>query len=161
MLNIGSEDTLAFYTVEEFAAGFKLKQNSGSSEGIWIIKLKACNYCTSPGVAAFRGAKDTLWVAMFNKEMLSHNTAKEFAVGFEKTQAFQPRVTKRNRGLSGESTWIIELMGYAQTLRCHHTYKEAREANEQKAQDPKLFFRFQKDEVGKTKADIVKENRLL
>ena len=37
------------------------------------------------------------------------------------------------------------------------SYKEAREANEQKVQDPKMFFRFQKDEVGTTKADIVKE----
>ena len=58
-LNIGLEDTLAYYTAEEFAAGFKktmafqprvIKQNRGSSgEGIWIIKLKAGNYCKSYG----------------------------------------------------------------------------------------------------------------
>eukprot|EP00418_Pyrodinium_bahamense_P091299 CAMPEP_0179039752 /NCGR_PEP_ID=MMETSP0796-20121207/15299_1 /TAXON_ID=73915 /ORGANISM="Pyrodinium bahamense, Strain pbaha01" /LENGTH=504 /DNA_ID=CAMNT_0020736087 /DNA_START=63 /DNA_END=1574 /DNA_ORIENTATION=- len=58
-LNIGLEDTLAYYTEEDFAAGFKktmafqprvIKQNRGSSgEGIWIIKLKAGNYCSTYG----------------------------------------------------------------------------------------------------------------
>jgi len=54
-LNIGLEDTLAYYSDEAFITGFKktmafqprvIKQNRGSSgEGIWIIKLKAGNYC--------------------------------------------------------------------------------------------------------------------
>ncbi|CAK9085387.1 unnamed protein product [Durusdinium trenchii] len=58
-MNIGLEDTLAYYSPEEFAAGFKktmafqprvIKQNRGSSgEGIWIIKLKDENYCKSYG----------------------------------------------------------------------------------------------------------------
>jgi len=58
-LNIGLEDTLAYYSPEDFAAGFKktmafqprvLKQNRGSSgEGIWIIKLKSGKYCSSYG----------------------------------------------------------------------------------------------------------------
>ena len=58
-LNIGLEDTLAYYSPEDFAAGFKktmafqprvIKQNRGSSgEGIWIIKLKAGNYCKTYG----------------------------------------------------------------------------------------------------------------
>merc|ERR1719394_2427803 len=58
-LNIGLPDTLAYYSSEDFAAGFKktmafqprvLKQNRGSSgEGIWIIKLKAGNYCSTFG----------------------------------------------------------------------------------------------------------------
>ncbi|CAL1158004.1 unnamed protein product [Cladocopium goreaui] len=58
-MNIGLEDTLAYYSPEEFAAGFKktmafqprvIKQNRGSSgEGIWIIKLKEGNYCASYG----------------------------------------------------------------------------------------------------------------
>ena len=58
-MNIGLEDTLAYYSPEEFAAGFKktmafqprvIKQNRGSSgEGIWIIKLKAENYCKTYG----------------------------------------------------------------------------------------------------------------
>ena len=49
-MSIGLEDTLAYYSPEEFSAGFKktmafqprvIKQNRGSSgEGIWIIKLK-------------------------------------------------------------------------------------------------------------------------
>jgi len=58
-LNIGLPDTLSYYSEEAFAAGFKkcmafqprvIKQNRGSSgEGIWIIKLKAGNYCASYG----------------------------------------------------------------------------------------------------------------
>ena len=54
-LNCGLPDTLAYYTPEEFKAGFYktmayqprvIKQNRGSSgEGIWIIKLKDRNYC--------------------------------------------------------------------------------------------------------------------
>ena len=54
-LGIGLIDTFAYYSPEEFAAGFKktmafqprvIKQNRGSSgEGIWIIKLKSENYC--------------------------------------------------------------------------------------------------------------------
>jgi hypothetical protein len=58
-MNIGLEDTLSFYDPDEFAAGFKktmafqprvIKQNRGSSgEGIWIIKLKAANYCATYG----------------------------------------------------------------------------------------------------------------
>ena len=54
-MNIGLPDTLAYYSPEEFSAGFKktmafqprvIKQNRGSSgEGIWIIKLKDENYC--------------------------------------------------------------------------------------------------------------------
>ena len=58
-MNIGLEDTLAYYSPEEFSVGFKktmafqprvIKQNRGSSgEGIWIIKLKAENYCANYG----------------------------------------------------------------------------------------------------------------
>merc|ERR1719265_2371967 len=58
-LNIGLEDTLAYYTEADFAADFKktmafqprvIKQNRGSAgEGIWIIKLKEENYCASFG----------------------------------------------------------------------------------------------------------------
>merc|ERR1719386_180783 len=58
-MNIGLEDTLAYYTPDEFKDGFKktmafqprvIKQNRGSSgEGIWIIKLKEENYCSSFG----------------------------------------------------------------------------------------------------------------
>merc|ERR1719221_2374023 len=58
-LNIGLEDTLAYYDEATFSVGFKktmafqprvLKQNRGSSgEGNWIIKLKAGNYCSTYG----------------------------------------------------------------------------------------------------------------
>merc|ERR1711871_1858294 len=58
-MNIGLEDTLAYYDPEAFTAGFKktmafqprvIKQNRGSSgEGIWIIKLKEGNYCSTFG----------------------------------------------------------------------------------------------------------------
>merc|ERR1740121_39140 len=58
-LNIGLEDTLAYYTQEEFSAGFKktmkfqprvIKQNRGSAgEGIWIVKLKSGEYCEKFG----------------------------------------------------------------------------------------------------------------
>eukprot|EP00434_Breviolum_minutum_P029249 symbB.v1.2.025871.t1/scaffold2543.1/size76562/3 len=58
-LGIGLPDTLAYYSPDEFAAGFKktmafqprvIKQNRGSSgEGIWIIKLKSGNYCKNYG----------------------------------------------------------------------------------------------------------------
>jgi len=58
-LNIGLEDTLSYYTEDAFIAGFKktmafqprvIKQNRGSAgEGIWIIKLKKGNYCSTFG----------------------------------------------------------------------------------------------------------------
>merc|ERR1711871_974020 len=58
-MNIGLEDTLAYYEEAMFIAGFKktmafqprvIKQNRGSSgEGIWIIKLKEGNYCSAYG----------------------------------------------------------------------------------------------------------------
>jgi len=58
-LNIGLEDTLSYYDEEAFKTGFKktmafqprvIKQNRGSAgEGIWIIKLKEGNYCSSFG----------------------------------------------------------------------------------------------------------------
>merc|ERR1712224_856997 len=61
-LNIGLEDTLAYYDEAEFVAGFKktmkfqprvIKQNRGSAgEGIWIIKLKSGEYCSSFGEAS-------------------------------------------------------------------------------------------------------------
>merc|ERR1719197_2432889 len=61
-MNIGLEDTLAYYDEAEFAAGFKktmkfqprvIKQNRGSAgEGIWIIKLKKGDYCATFGEAS-------------------------------------------------------------------------------------------------------------
>merc|ERR1719159_1991332 len=61
-MNIGLEDTLAYYDEAEFSAGFKktmkfqprvIKQNRGSAgEGIWIIKLKKADYCSTFGEAS-------------------------------------------------------------------------------------------------------------
>ena len=58
-LNIGLEDTLTYYDEAAFIEGFKktmafqprvIKQNRGSAgEGIWIIKLKEGNYCSTFG----------------------------------------------------------------------------------------------------------------
>merc|ERR1719506_3669705 len=58
-LNIGLEDTLTYYDEAAFVEGFKktmafqprvIKQNRGSAgEGIWIIKLKEGNYCSTFG----------------------------------------------------------------------------------------------------------------
>ncbi|CAK0895222.1 unnamed protein product, partial [Prorocentrum cordatum] len=58
-LSMGLEDTLAYYDAASFSAGFKktmkfqprvIKQNRGSAgEGIWIIKLKSGEYCSSFG----------------------------------------------------------------------------------------------------------------
>merc|ERR1719484_499106 len=58
-LNIGLEDTLTYYEEAAFIEGFKktmafqprvIKQNRGSAgEGIWIIKLKEGNYCSTFG----------------------------------------------------------------------------------------------------------------
>ena len=60
-LSCGLPDTMAYYSAEEFKAGFYktmayqprvIKQNRGSSgEGIWIIKLKDRGYCTHFGDA--------------------------------------------------------------------------------------------------------------
>eukprot|EP00439_Symbiodinium_sp_Y106_P023948 s3336_g2.t3 len=120
---VGLEDTFACYTVQEFAAGFKktlafqprlLKHNRVSAgEGIWIIKRKAGNYCTSFDVLVFLGAKDTLcnW-AMLNiglEDTLAYYKVEEFAAGFKKTQAFQTCFVNQNRGSSGEGIWIIKL----------------------------------------------------
>merc|ERR1711990_893515 len=58
-LNIGLQDTLTYYEEAAFIDGFKktmafqprvIKQNRGSAgEGIWIIKLKEGNYCSTFG----------------------------------------------------------------------------------------------------------------
>ncbi|CAE7403445.1 unnamed protein product [Symbiodinium necroappetens] len=127
MLNIGLEDTVAYYTVEDFAAGFKktlafqtcvFKQDTvayytvkefaagfkkgSSAEGIWIITRKAGTYFTSPDVLAFMGLSRTLCkLAMLNNGMedtVVYYTVEEFAAGFKKTLAFQTCVCKQNSG---------------------------------------------------------------
>jgi len=58
-MDFGLPDTLAYYSPEDFKAGFPksiafrprvVKQNRGSAgEGIWIVKLKSETYCNAPG----------------------------------------------------------------------------------------------------------------
>jgi hypothetical protein len=84
-LNIGLEDTLAYYDEASFSAGFKktmafqprvIKQNRGSSgEGIWIIKLKAGNYC---GTFGERSCEDSEVLDMMEA---NDNHAEEHTVG--------------------------------------------------------------------------------
>eukprot|EP00439_Symbiodinium_sp_Y106_P019871 s5633_g2.t1 len=83
------------------------QQNRRSSgEGIWIIKPIAGNY-----MMAIMGAKVTLCqVAMLSicSEDMRTYTAEEFVTGFKKRLAFQPRGIKKNRGSSGEGSWITQ-----------------------------------------------------
>jgi len=67
----------------------------------------------SPDVMEFMGAKDALCkiadMSIGLEDTLAYYDPKEFAAGFKKTMAFQPRVIKQNRGSSGEGIWIIKL----------------------------------------------------
>merc|ERR550537_811135 len=86
-LNIGLEDTLAYYSEEAFKEGFKktmkfqprvIKQNRGSSgEGIWIIRLKSGNYCSSYGEAICEDG-DELHLMEANDNHEEHHTVGEF-----------------------------------------------------------------------------------
>ena len=75
--NIGWEDALAPFTINESATSFKkplafqphgIKQSRGpSGEGIWTTKRQPGSPCTSPDVMLFMGSKDILCkVAMLN-----------------------------------------------------------------------------------------------
>merc|ERR1712151_652754 len=86
-MNIGLEDTLAYYDPGDFATGFKktmkfqprvIKQNRGSSgEGIWIIKLKEGNYCGSYGEASCEDG-DVLDMMEANDNHQEFHTVGEF-----------------------------------------------------------------------------------
>jgi len=86
-LNIGLEDTLAYYDPAVFAAGFKktmafqprvIKQNRGSSgEGIWIIKLKSGDYCKTYGERSC-GDDEVLDLMEANDNHSEEHTVAEF-----------------------------------------------------------------------------------
>merc|ERR1719456_607088 len=86
-LNIGLEDTLSYYTEDAFIAGFKktmafqprvIKQNRGSAgEGIWIIKLKAGNYCKTFGERVC-GDNEVLSLMEANDNHAEEHTVAEF-----------------------------------------------------------------------------------
>eukprot|EP00441_Pelagodinium_beii_P046445 CAMPEP_0197620118 /NCGR_PEP_ID=MMETSP1338-20131121/987_1 /TAXON_ID=43686 ORGANISM="Pelagodinium beii, Strain RCC1491" /NCGR_SAMPLE_ID=MMETSP1338 /ASSEMBLY_ACC=CAM_ASM_000754 /LENGTH=492 /DNA_ID=CAMNT_0043189209 /DNA_START=61 /DNA_END=1539 /DNA_ORIENTATION=+ len=77
------------------------------------LQKKGISVWPSPDVMTNMGAKDAL-CKIANLEIglpdtLAYYTVDEFAAGFKKTMAFQPRVMKQNRGSSGEGIWIIHL----------------------------------------------------
>merc|ERR1719183_989887 len=86
-LNIGLEDTLTYYEEAAFIEGFKktmafqprvIKQNRGSSgEGIWIIKLKAGNYCSTYGERSCED-DEVLELMEANDNHAETHTVKEF-----------------------------------------------------------------------------------
>jgi len=86
-LNIGLEDTLAYYDETTFANGFKktmafqprvIKQNRGSAgEGIWILKLKDHEYCRSFGERSCDGS-EMLEMMEANDNHSEEHTVDEF-----------------------------------------------------------------------------------
>merc|ERR1711959_723790 len=86
-LNIGLEDTLTYYEEAAFIDGFKktmafqprvIKQNRGSAgEGIWIIKLKEGNYCSSFGERSCEG-DEVLELMEANDNHAEEHTVAEF-----------------------------------------------------------------------------------
>jgi hypothetical protein len=94
-LNMGLEDTVAYYTPHELEAGFKksvafqprvIKQNRGSSplprspsgEGVWIVKLKdERNYCQKYG-ARKCGDKEMLVLQEASDNHIEEHTVGEF-----------------------------------------------------------------------------------
>ena len=82
-------------------------------DGMRAMRKLGIQVWPSPDVMEFMGAKDALCkVAHLNiglEDTLAYYSPEEFAAGFKKTMAFQPRVIKQNRGSSGEGIWIIKL----------------------------------------------------
>jgi len=82
-------------------------------DGMRALRKEGIQVWPSPDVMEFMGAKDALCkIAHLNiglEDTLAYYSAEEFAAGFKKTVAFQPRVMKQNRGSSGEGIWIIKL----------------------------------------------------
>merc|ERR1719359_1865429 len=86
-LNIGLEDTVAYYDASDFGTGFKktmafqprvIKQNRGSAgEGIWIIKLKEKNYCATYGERSCEDA-EVLELMEANDNHAEEHTVAEF-----------------------------------------------------------------------------------
>merc|ERR1719324_134164 len=82
-------------------------------DGMRGIRKLGIQVWPSPDVMEFMGAKDALCkIAKLNiglPDALAYYTESDFAAGFKKTMAFQPRVIKQNRGSAGEGIWIIKL----------------------------------------------------
>jgi len=82
-------------------------------EGMRTVRAKGIPVWPSPDVMEMMGAKDALCkianLSIGLEDTLAYYSPEEFAAGFKKTMAFQPRVVKQNRGSSGEGIWIIKL----------------------------------------------------
>eukprot|EP00913_Durusdinium_trenchii_P023907 g22452.t1 len=133
MINAGMSCQLIHYTHEEHDTFFTLckkfdfiivrcnpgqiKADGGDQQkfddGMRALRKAGIQIWPSPDVMEKMGAKDALCkVATMNiglEDTLAYYTPEEFAAGFKKTMAFQPRVIKQNRGSSGEGIWIIKL----------------------------------------------------
>ncbi|CAE7245845.1 hace1 [Symbiodinium sp. CCMP2592] len=133
MITSGMSCQLIHYTHEEHTAFFELcksfnfiivrcnpgqiKADGGDQQkfddGMREMRKAGIQVWPSPDVMEKMGAKDALCkVATLNiglEDTLAYYSPDEFAAGFKKTMAFQPRVIKQNRGSSGEGIWIIKL----------------------------------------------------
>ncbi|CAE7660360.1 MDH2, partial [Symbiodinium sp. CCMP2456] len=82
-------------------------------EGMRALRKQDIQVWPAPDVMEFMGAKDALCKIADMKigleDTLAYYDPADFATGFKKTMAFQPRVIKQNRGSSGEGIWIIKL----------------------------------------------------
>merc|ERR1711920_617921 len=86
-MGFGLEDTLGYYSPEDMQAGFPktiafqprvVKQNRGSAgEGIWIIKLKSGEYCSTYGEKT-AADDDVLILTEANDSHVEEHTVKEF-----------------------------------------------------------------------------------
>merc|ERR1712038_2029814 len=86
-MDFGLPDTVGYYSPEEMREGFKktikfqprvVKQNRGSSgEGIWIIKLKSEEYCSSYGEKLAED-DEVLVLTEANDSHVEEHTVKEF-----------------------------------------------------------------------------------
>ena len=126
MINAGMSCQLIHYVHEEHDKFFevckyfdfkKVRCNPGQikadggdqnkfDDGMRGIRKLGIQVWPSPDVMEKMGAKDALCkVATMNiglEDTLAYYSPEEFAAGFKKTMAFQPRVIKQNRGSSGE-----------------------------------------------------------
>ena len=109
-LTIGLEDNLAYYTEAAFIDGFKrtmafqprvIKQNRGSSgEGIWIVKLKSANYCSSFGERVCADS-EALLLLEANDHHVEEHTVAEFIEWCINGRTVHIAVYLNQRGVGG------------------------------------------------------------
>ncbi|CAE8613485.1 unnamed protein product [Polarella glacialis] len=133
MINAGMSCQLIHYVNEEHDKFFDVVKNfdalivrcnpgqikgdggnqSKFDDGMRAMRKLGIQVWPSPDVMEFMGAKDALCkiatMSIGLEDTLAYYDPADFAAGFKKTMAFQPRVIKQNRGSSGEGIWIIKL----------------------------------------------------